>query len=84
MDRCQPLPSLNAKPDVEVYVLQQDATHRVLGYRCSMTTGRQRFICGAFSYEKAVSGPVGQLPVSISGDGQQPGVARSVSSETPR
>ena len=27
MDRCQPLPSLNAKLDVEVYVLQQDATH---------------------------------------------------------
>ena len=32
-----------------------------------MTTGRHRFICGAFFYEKAVSGPVG-LPVSISGD----------------
>ena len=65
MDRCQPLPSLNATPNVEVYVLQQEATHRVPGYRCSMTTGRQWFICGAFSYKKAVSGPVGQLPVSI-------------------
>ena len=30
---------LNAKPDVEVYVQQQDATH-------------QRFICGAFSMRK--------------------------------
>ena len=32
MDWCQPLPSLNATPNVEVYVLQQDATHRVPGY----------------------------------------------------
>ncbi len=68
LDRCKPLPSLDAKPNVEVFVLQQDATHRVPGYRCAMTTGRRRFICGAFSYEKAVSGPVGQLPVSITGD----------------
>ena len=59
---------LKAKPDVEVYVLQQDATHRVPGFRCTMTSGRQRFICVAFSYEKAVSGPVGQLPVAISRD----------------
>ena len=53
---------------MEVYVLQLDATHRVPGYLCTMTTGRQRFICGAFSYKKALSGPVGQLPVAISGD----------------
>ena len=68
MDWCQPLPSLNAMPNVEVCVLQQDATHWVPGYRCFMRTGRQRFICGAFLYEKAVSGPVGQLPVSITGN----------------
>ena len=52
---------------VEVYVLQQDFTHRAPGYRCSMTRGTRRFICGSFSYEKDLRSPVGQLPISLSG-----------------
>ena len=51
----------------EVYILQQDYTHRAQGFRCSMTIGSRRYICGSFSYEKSVRGPVGQLPVSITG-----------------
>ena len=51
----------------EVYLLQQDFTHRTPGFRCSMTRGIRRFICGAFSYDKALRAPVGQLPVSLSG-----------------
>ena len=51
----------------EVYILQQDFTHRAPGFRCSMTRGTRRFVCGTFSYEKALRGPVGQLPVTLSG-----------------
>jgi hypothetical protein len=51
----------------EVYILQQDFTHRTAGFRCSMTRGIRRFVCGTFSYEKALRGPVGQLPVTLSG-----------------
>ena len=32
-----------------------------------MTRGTRCFICGSFSYEKDLRGPVGQLPISISG-----------------
>ena len=32
-----------------------------------MTRGTSRFVCGTFSYEKALRGPVGQLPVTLSG-----------------
>ena len=51
----------------EVYILQQDFTHRMLGFRCSMTRGTRRFVCGTFSYEKALRGPVANCPSASAG-----------------
>ena len=65
---CPAADAVRADPHrAEVYILQQDFTHRAPGFRCSMTRGTRRFVCGTFSYEKALRGPVGQLPVSLTG-----------------
>ena len=52
----------------EIWLLQWAQTHSYQGYRCATTKNEESHICGLWSYEKALTASMGQIPMMLTGE----------------
>ena len=54
--------------ETPVYIVQHNDIKRYRGYKCKVTINTVQFICGLWSYEKALRSSGGQEPFTLTGD----------------
>lgn len=65
-DRCTP-EAVAPVPKVKAWVVQHTPITEISGYRCTITRKETAFICGLWSYEKALRSSGGQEPFTLTG-----------------